>query len=167
MFFDLNTSIQKVKDYFVSFNISENTAYVLVRFPEKWIVATSLEEYGINTSKDPETGGYYFFCQYENLDKLFTAIEETVNANKEMAEKQALFMQRANELQELFAKKTLAELKRLRFTFEPQKKEFNQPKDEDPPLDEYEKKENNISGEIVPEVITIQDEKQGKKFRKK
>lgn len=167
MFFDLNTSIQKVKDYFVSFNISENTAYVLVRFPEKWIVATSLEEYGINTSKDPETGGYYFFCQYENLDKLFTAIEETVNANKEMAEKQALFMQRANELQELFAKKTLAELKRLRFTFEPQKKEFTPPKDEDPPLDEYEKKEIETTEEIIPEIVNIQNEKQGKKFKKK
>ena len=123
MFFDLNTNIEKVKDYFVSFNISEDTAYALMKFPDKWVIATSLSEYGINTSKDPETGGYYFFCEYDNLDKLFTAIIETIEANKEMVEKQSLFLSKANELQDIFSKNPLSKLKQLRFVFEPQKKE--------------------------------------------
>ena len=113
--------IEKIKEYFVAFNIAENMAYTQVRFPNKWDVPSSeiLEEnFNVNTAIESD-GTIYFFSEMSNgILNVFDAVDFTIDYNKDLEEKSELFREKIEELKELFATKTLDELRTMKIVVE-------------------------------------------------
>ena len=57
-----------------------------------------------------------------NIDDIFKCIDETINYNKDLEKKLALFKEKTKELQEIFAREEYNKLTTIKFTFPPQKK---------------------------------------------
>lgn len=131
---DINSRINELRNYFVSFNIAEGTIYALVRFPEKWTVPQYIAELKVKTAYDNQAKGYYFFTELPNgTDTVFDGIEYVIVLNKTIAERSALLRQKANELTELFASEPIERLRMLKFTFDdekPVRKPKNKPESE-------------------------------------
>lgn len=131
---DINSRINELRSYFVSFNIAEGTIYALVRFPEKWTVPQDIAELKVKTTYDNQTKGHYFFTEFSNgTDTVFDGIEYVIVLNKTIEERSALLRQKANELTELFASEPIERLRTLKFTFDdetPVRKSKNKPESE-------------------------------------
>lgn len=112
--------IEKIKDYFISFNIAEGVAYIQIKLPNKWDAPSSevLEEnFQTKTAKE-SNGTIYFFSEMDNgIMNVFDAVDFTVEYNKDLEEKSELFRVKIEELKNLFATKSLDELKTLNITF--------------------------------------------------
>lgn len=108
--------IENVKEYFVAFNIAENTAYAQLRFPSKWDVPSNeiLEENFNTRSAIEGDGSVYFFSDMSNgIMNVFDAVDFTIEYNKDLEEKSELFREKIEELKQIFATKTLEELRNL------------------------------------------------------
>ena len=108
--------IENVKEYFVAFNIAENTAYAQLRFPSKWDVPSNeiLEENFNTRSAIENDGSVYFFSDMSNgIMNVFDAVDFTIEYNKDLEEKSELFREKIEELKQIFATKTLEELRNL------------------------------------------------------
>lgn len=108
--------IENVKEYFVAFNIAENTAYAQLRFPTKWDVPSNeiLEENFNTRSAIENDGSVYFFSDMSNgIMNVFDAVDFTIEYNKDLEEKSELFREKIEELKQIFATKTLEELRNL------------------------------------------------------
>lgn len=120
----INEQIQKLGSYFKAFNVADNNAFLLIKFPETWKVFdedTLNKEFDVYTGQKPE--GLYFITPLENgADCLFDAVNYVIEVNKALEEKQRLLQQKAQELTNLFISEPLEKLKTLEFTFKPQKK---------------------------------------------
>ena len=128
--------IKNIEEYFVAFNIAENMAYIQVQFPEKWDVPSNeiLEE-NFNVRTAPESNGsMYFFSELSNgILNVFDAVDFAIEYNKDLEEKGELFRVKIEELKELFATKTLEELRNMKIVIEtpqalPWKKNKNEEK---------------------------------------
>lgn len=133
----LNDRINKIKDYFVSFNVvsEENASYILVKFPNKWTIPdkNSLKdafktEYAVSAD-----GSVFFATELENgTDCLFDCVDYVIDFNKNVEERKALFSEKVAELSRIFAEEDLEQLKTLEFVFAKQKKEVKKKKIEKP-----------------------------------
>lgn len=153
--------IENVKEYFVAFNIAENTAYAQLRFPSKWDVPSNeiLEENFNTRSAIESDGSVYFFSDMSNgIMNVFDAVDFTIEYNKDLEEKSELFREKIEELKQIFATKTLEELRNLTISVKEvttlpwkksekgDKKERKRGKDK-PQIKEDEKVVNNEVGE--------------------
>lgn len=113
--------IEKIKDYFIAFNIAEDTAYAQVRFHNKWDVPNNeilIENFKVKSAQESD-GSVYFFSELSNgILNVFDAIDFTIDYNRDLEEKGELFREKIEELKMLFATKTLEELRNLAITVE-------------------------------------------------
>lgn len=169
----LTERIKRIGKYFLGFNIVQGCAFSLVKFPSKWTVPQSLDDFGVNTAQDDKTGGIYFFTEMENdPDAVFDAIEYVIEFNRAVEEKKTLLSEKANELTEIFATEPIERLRTLSFVFDdgkPTKKgkksqkakkkadipESKEEKEEEMPKDSEENVEQN---ESVPEIEDKKEE---------
>lgn len=119
---DLNKKIENIKDYFRLCNIAEGIMYVLVEFPEGWIIPTKeilKELYKVETVADNKSRGFYFYIQLnEDTDNVFNAIDYTIALNKNIQEKNNLFEEALLDLKEMFMNEDdIVVLKSLKMTF--------------------------------------------------
>lgn len=113
----MQSRIKQIEDYFLAFNIAENIAYIQVRFPEKWDVPSSeiLEDEYSTKIVEEKDHSYYFFSNMGNgIMNVFDAVDFTIAYNKDLEEKSNLFLTKINELKEIFATKSLNELRGVR-----------------------------------------------------
>lgn len=100
--------------------------YVVVLFPEKWIIDDEIEErYGVSVRNGRGVGEYYFCAEMETgFDKVFDAVDYCIGVNKDAMERAQIFQEKLKELKELFAngENTIQRLKTLEFVFPMQKK---------------------------------------------
>lgn len=122
----MQNRINRIKEYFVAFNIAENIAYVKVNFPKKWDLTSGEilnDEFKCNAVEDKEHGGIYFFSDMENgITNLFDAIDFTIDFNKDMELKSQLFLEKMEEMKTLFSTLPLDELKTMEFAFKEKSK---------------------------------------------
>ena len=121
----MQNRINKIKDYFIGFNIADGIAYVKVMFPEKWSVTdTEILESNFSASVvSAEDRGIYFYSDMNNgITNLFDAIDFTIDFNKDMEKKSQLFVTKLEELKNLFSTLTLEELMSLEFVIMPKTK---------------------------------------------
>ena len=115
----INERIKNLGEYFVTFNVNEGIAYVLVNFPPKWTLFDAKaigDEYGINIT--PREKGVFFLCDAEQgFDCLFDAIDFIIENNLSLEEKTNLLKQKIQELSEIFEREPLDKLKKLQFVF--------------------------------------------------
>lgn len=158
--------IDKIKEYFKELNISGNIIYITVVFPPKWAISELLEEnFKVKVVPRQDGQGIYFFTDLTNgFDKLFDAIDYTIEFNKQAQEKIELLMYKIEELKELFNNEDISTLKTLKFSYKkknitaPNKKKKKEVKEEISiiPVEEPIIRENNIEEyeePILKEVI--------------
>lgn len=105
-----------------------NVVYVVVRFPERWIIEDGVEEkYEVSIREGSTTGEYYFCAELEiGFERVFDAIDHCIGVNKDAMERAQIFQEKLMELKEIFADGTtpIKKLKTLEFTFPRQKKDL-------------------------------------------
>ena len=120
-----NEQIEKIKQFFKGLTVADGNFYLLVVLPKGWKVIDGeslINNYGVYTVRKPE--GTYFMTEMENgTDCLFAAVDEVIDMNKEIEERQQLLQVKAKELTDLFITEPLEKLKTLEFTFKPQIKQ--------------------------------------------
>lgn len=153
---DINSRIEKLGKYFVSFNVvaEEAAAYVITKFPAGWSLPdkTRIKEiFGIEVA--PIEGGICFVTEIKNgSDKLFDAADYVVDYNQQLEIRKSLFQEKIKELKDVFASETVDRLKTLKFAFEPQKKKrAPTPKKKEEDIVETENTNN------VAEASTVED----------
>jgi len=133
---DVQYRIDKIKQYFKEMQVTNvdgtSVIYVVVSFPQRWIIDHEITEtYDVNVMDGKEQGEYYFCAEMKvGFDKVFDAIDHCVGVNKDAMERAQIFQEKIAELKEIFGDgtKTIEELRTLEFTFPPQKKSVKRPK---------------------------------------
>jgi hypothetical protein len=139
--------IKKLGPYFKEMQITnvddKQVIYVIVEFPNGWVIADDLEEkYKITISEGEYRTEYYFCTDIENgEDSVFDAIDENIERMKEAIERSQLLSEKIKELRRIFEdeKISLQELKNLKIEIGS--------KDEILPFNKKKENKNEISKE--------------------
>lgn len=99
-------------------------AFILkVRFSENWRVIQPEDERIAMSEDNSVKGLWWYVAHIEDVDMLFDLIDETVEANREMERKAALYKEKVAELKELFlSDATYEKLCTLQFAFPTRRK---------------------------------------------
>ena len=132
---DVQYRIDKIKQYFREMQVTKveetNVIYVVVSFPQKWIIDDEITgKYDVNVMDGKEPGEYYFCAELSvGFDKVFDAIDHCIGVNRDAMERAQIFQEKIAELKEIFGDgtRTTEELKTLEFVFPPQKKSMRRP----------------------------------------
>ncbi len=127
---DVQYRIDKIKQYFREMQVTKveetNVIYVVVSFPQKWIIDDEITgKYDVNVMDGKEPGEHYFCAELSvGFDKVFDAIDHCIGVNRDAMERAQIFQEKIAELKEIFGDgtRTTEELKTLEFVFPPQKK---------------------------------------------
>ena len=123
---DLKYRIDKIKPYFVSFNVvaEESAAYAIVRLPKNWTIPDKAAlKANFKVEIAPTQDGILFATEISNGPEcIFDGLDYVIDFNKKVEERRGLLDEKIKELGNLFATETLDKLKTLKFVFEPQKK---------------------------------------------
>lgn len=151
----MKNKIESLGSYFREFNISEGIAYVLVEFPNKWVIPDSELLYDTFKTKHAlDTRGVYFFTEIDNdISLLFDCINFTITFNKDIEEKSSLLKNKIEELKKLFMENELKDLYTLEFKIKKRGNKNNNRKSKDkgletPEVDENIKETCNIKNNI-------------------
>ena len=132
---DVQYRIDTIKQYFREMQVTKveetNVIYVVVSFPQKWIIDDEITgKYDVNVMDGKEPGEYYFCAELSvGFDKVFDAIDHCIGVNRDAMERAQIFQEKIAELKEIFGDgtRTTEELKTLEFVFPPQKKSMRRP----------------------------------------
>lgn len=115
--------LSALSQYDVRINTHNGNFVVSVQFKEDWISVPSPSD-NIRLVNDDQRPGVRHYVTPINgsVDDIFDLIEETIAYNRELEDKLLLFNDKIRELKDIFAAESLSKLKRLRFTFEKEKK---------------------------------------------
>lgn len=151
----LNEHLVKLAEYGIGFNMYEGTVIVNVFYPKKWSV---LKSQSTNINISPDDGRYYYWANIAHIDELFDLIYLTIDYNKGIEEKAALFKVKIDEMQKLFVNEDLETLKTLEFKLKRKKQPKKVAKETEIPEDTVE--ENNDKQQEETEVVeeTIKEE---------
>lgn len=122
---DLQKRIEKIKEYFYDMKMSteDNIVYVQTKFPSNWTISELLEDNFNVRGVDSKKGTQIFFTEISNgFERVFDAIDYTVQMNVSALERLDLFRTKIEELKELFDNEDIDKLKRLEFTFKKSEK---------------------------------------------
>lgn len=121
---DITKRIDKIKDYFVKFNIDEGAITVILKFPSKWTIPDmDFLKKQYNTAAGATPYGVVYATELTNgFDKIFDAVEYTIRFNMEAQERLTLFNEKVEELKKLFVEESLERLKTLNFVLDKKKK---------------------------------------------
>lgn len=117
--------INKINPYFKEMQIitidNKQVIYVVVEFPNGWVIADDLEEkYNITISEGKYHGEYYFCSDIDNgEDIIFDAIEHNIEKMKEAIERAKLLNEKIIELKNIFSDETvsLEELRNMEISY--------------------------------------------------
>jgi len=134
---DIQDKLIELSQYGVNFNVANGKFVIKIKYNDKWTVIqpekTDIEFY---RDENDDTVYYYVAPISVAIENIFSAIDETIEYNRELELKIVLFKEKMNELQELFAKEPLEVLNTLEFRVrkrkEKAKKEPVQVKEEQP-----------------------------------
>lgn len=123
---DLSARIEKIKPFFISFNVlaNDDAAYAVVKLPKGWVMpdlATLKENFKVEVA--PLESGKCFITEIKNGSEcIFDAIDYVVTFNRQLEATKALFDEKKNELRKIFSVEPLERLKNLRFVIDQPKK---------------------------------------------
>ena len=102
--------------YNVGFNIYDGQMVVHIIYPSSWTIIEPGNP-AVTFARDTKNPQLYYYIASVtvNIEEIFNSIENTVNFNKELEEKEQLLKQKVNELQELFVMEPIERLKTLQF----------------------------------------------------
>lgn len=127
---DVQDRIKKIGGMFKEMQVTRiddtNVIYIVVNFPQRWIIDDSTEtKYEVSVREGKEPGEYYFCADLATgFDRIFDAIDFCIQVNKDAMERAKIFQEKLTKLKELFSNEetTVEELKGLEFTLSKPKK---------------------------------------------
>ena len=113
---DLQEKLIELSGYGVTFNVANNNFVIKIKYDDNWSIIQP-EGNDIAFYRDEANNSVYYYVApiTVSIDKLFSAIDETIEYNQELELKVKLFREKMTELQELFTKESLEVLKTLEF----------------------------------------------------
>lgn len=121
---DITKRIEKVKEYFIKFNIDDEAITLALKFPTKWAIPNAeflKEQYNVVAGATPY--GVIYATELANgFEKIFDAVEYTIRFNMEAQERLTLLNEKVEELKKLFVGESLEKLRTLNFVFDKKKK---------------------------------------------
>ena len=113
---DLQEKLVELSEYNVSFNVANGNFVVRVKYDGSWtIIQPDGNDISFYRDENDNTVYYYVAPVTVNIEKLFLAIDETIDYNRELEQKIVLFKKKMAELQEIFSQEPLEVLNTLEF----------------------------------------------------
>ena len=127
---DIQDRIKKIGGLFKEMQVTQvdgvNVIYVVVIFPDRWIVDDTIrEKYEVSVMEGNNSGEYYFCADIDTgFDRVFDAVDFCIQANKDAMERAKIFQEKLLKLKELFGNEEVSveELKGLEFVLGKKKK---------------------------------------------
>ena len=127
---DIQDRIKKIGEMFKEMQVTQvdgvNVIYVVVTFPNRWIIDDSVrEKYGVSVMEGNAQGEYYFCAEIDaGFDTVFDAVDFCIQVNKDAMERAKIFQEKLTNLKELFGNEEVSveELKGLEFVLGKKKK---------------------------------------------
>ena len=119
---DIQERINKIGGLFKEMQVKQvddtSVIYVVVQFPNKWIIDEQIsEKFNVSVIDGNGAPGEYYFCaeMATGFDTVFDAIDFCIRSNKEAMERAKIFQEKLLILKEMFGNEdiTLEELKGL------------------------------------------------------
>ena len=120
---NLQDKIISLSEYKLGFNIYSGHTIINITFPKEWSVIKP-ENDEITFAQDEVNTDVYFYSAPITFDMkhIFDSIESTIEFNKEMEKKIALFQEKQKELQSIFIDESYETLQTLTFSFKKKRK---------------------------------------------
>ena len=120
---ELNDKIAKLGSRFRKMNIAEGIIFLTVDFPKEWKISEKIiAKHDVKVMPTEDGVGYYFAATLATgIDKIFTAIDETITFNEVAGIKKSLFLEKVNELQTIFEEEPLDVLQTIEFKYRKKK----------------------------------------------
>ena len=146
---NISDRIKKISNFFVEMQVTtvegENIIYVIVNFPQKWMLDNKFNEsVGVDVIQGKGPGQFLFATSFENgFNVIFDAIDNNITKMKDAEERMRLMSEKMNELQDLFEDESipLENLKTLELTF---RNRTRKPKKEEELKEENKEEDNNV-----------------------
>ena len=148
---DLQEKLIELSEYNVSFNVANGNFVIKVKYNDKWtIIKPDNNDIAFYRDESDDSIYYYVAPITISIDKLFLAIDETIEYNRELELKVELFKNKMVELQEIFAQESLDVLNTLEFKIRKKKtKKEKSNKENDEVIDNKTNEDNEeLNGEI-------------------
>lgn len=156
---NLQDKLISLSDYKIGFTMYDEKFLVSITYKDTWSVIMP-EDKEITFMKDEKHDNIFYYTtplngDPQHLQHIFDTIDETIAYNKELEDKVVLFNSKIEEMQDIFSKKSIDELRTMEFTFKTQKRKAKKTN---------KKKEEKTSAETcneekqVPELIKEQEE---------
>ena len=118
--------IKKINNYFKEMQIvtvdGEQIIYVSVSLPHGWIIDDKIEEkYNVTVNEGTYPNEFYFATEIDNgEEKIFDAIEYTIEKMQDAIERAQLLRNKITELREIFQNDNISigKLRTLKFTWD-------------------------------------------------
>lgn len=118
--------IKKIHNYFKEMQIvtvdGEQVIYVSVLFPNGWVIDDKIEEkFNVTVNEGTQPNEFYFATEIDNgEDKIFDAIEYTIEKMQDAIERAQLLRNKITELREIFQNDNISigKLRTLKFTWD-------------------------------------------------
>lgn len=118
----IKDNILRLSKYNVGFRVTNGVYVVNVDYDEDWYI-NPINKDGIDVIRDEVKNTFYYSTSIENdVNEIFTIINETISFNIELEKKKVLFEEKYKELQNIFLNNDYSTLEKLVFTL-PKKKE--------------------------------------------
>lgn len=109
----ISERINSIAPYFREMQVTtvdgSTVIYVVVKFPDRWIVDESVsEKYKVVVQRGREPGEFYFCGDVaDGEDNVFNAVEYSVKKMKEALERSRLLTEKVNELTSIFSDESI------------------------------------------------------------
>lgn len=148
--------ILSLSEYSIGINTYQGNIVINLTYPDDWQIINPSDE-NVKLMRDENNENtYYYACPVDGgenlLSSVFKTIDETVCYNKDLEAKVELLNSKISELQEIFAKHSIDELKKLEFVFKPQKKKMAAKKNKTKAVINENPAETSDAAETVNEV---------------
>lgn len=121
---NLQEKLIELSEYGVSFNVASGNFVIKIKYNSNWtIIQPDGNEIAFYRDENDDSVYYYVASVTTSIDKIFFAIDETIEYNRELELKVELFKEKMSELQEIFAQEPLDVLRTLEFKLKKKKKE--------------------------------------------
>lgn len=146
---DIRKNVKKIEKYFQLFTITEGVAYILMKYPDKWVMP-KIKTNKIEIKKDDKLGVYYYTTLNNDPEILFKLAENTIELNRKIEEKRQLLLEKMDELKRLFANEDLEKLKGLKYDFTVEGNDDEKEEESIANTDEIALKEIEKASDVVP-----------------
>jgi hypothetical protein len=111
--------IDLLKPYFRGIKLAENYRIVEINFKKVWDIVNDTDEISVQQKElkdNPKMIYTMFYSENKTFDEILDFVEEVVNYNLELEQKESLLKAKVEELKKVFETKSLDELNNLKFT---------------------------------------------------